>query len=232
MHFPTPLLPGRLLSRYKRFFADVELDSGGTVTAHCTNTGSLLTCKEPGSRAWVSRADNPNRKLQYTWELVQSGETLAGINTNLANRLAEEAVQAGRIPELSAWPEVKREVRYGRNSRIDLLLSGDGLPPCYVEVKNVTMGREGVAAFPDAVSTRAAKHMAELADQVREGHRAAVLFVVQRMDCRVVTAADDIDPAYGRALREAAEAGVQVLAWQADVSPEGIELVKALPVEL
>jgi sugar fermentation stimulation protein A len=232
MKFETPLLRGRFLRRYKRFFADVELDSGETITAHTPNTGSLLTCKEPGSLAYVSGNDNPKRKLRYTWELVKSGRSLVGVNTALANLLAAEAIGAGLIPELRGYPDLRREVRYGTNSRVDLLLEGDGRAPCYVEVKNVSMGREGVAAFPDAVSQRAGKHMRELAAQVRAGNRAAVLFVVQRGDCRTFTAADDIDPTYGESLRAAAAAGVMVLAWQARVSPREIRLVKALPVEL
>lgn len=232
MKFPTPLLRGRFQVRYKRFFADILLDSGELITAHTPNTGSMLTCKEPGSLAYVSTTDNPNRKLKYTWELVRSGKALVGVNTAWANGLAAEAIRAGRIPELRGYPSLRREVNYGTGSRIDWLLEGDGRPPCYVEVKNVTLGRDGVASFPDAVSVRAAKHMAELAAQVRAGNRAAVLFVVQRSDCEVMTAADDIDPAYGVALREAAGAGVLVLAWRAQISPKQIRLVEPLPVRL
>ena len=232
MKFPTPLLRGRFQARYKRFFADILLDSGELITAHTPNTGSMLTCKEPGSLAYVSTNDNPNRKLKYTWELVRSGKALVGVNTAWANGLAAEAIRAGRIPELRGYPSLRREVNYGTGSRIDWLLEGDGRPPCYVEVKNVTLGRDGVASFPDAVSVRAAKHMAELAAQVRAGNRAAVLFVVQRTDCEVMTAADDIDPAYGIALREAAGAGVLVLAWRARISPKQIRLVEPLPVKL
>jgi len=192
----------------------------------------MRTCLEPDAEAWVSRSDNPKRKLAYTWELVRAGGGLVGVNTSLANGLAAEAIGAGRIPELAGYGTLRREVRYGTNSRVDLLLEdGDG-PPCWVEVKNVSMGREGVAAFPDAVSTRAAKHMAELAAQVRAGQRAAVLFVVQRMDCARFVPADDIDPTYGEALRRAAAAGVAVLAWQADVTPQGIALAQPLPVGL
>jgi len=232
VRFPTPLLPGVFLRRYKRFFADIALDSGETVTAHTPNTGTLRTCNDPGALAYVSESDNPRRKLRYTWELVQSGAGLAGVNTSLANALAEEAVRAGRIPALRGYASLRREVRYGGNSRVDLLLEDGARPPCYVEVKNVSMGRAGVAAFPDAVSARAARHMAALAGEVRAGNRAAVLFVVQRMDCARLEPADDIDPAYGRALREAAAAGVEVLAWQAEVSPAAIDLVAPLPVRL
>ena len=232
MEFPTPLLKGVFLRRYKRFFADIRLESGEEVTAHTPNTGTMRTCSDPEAEAYISRSDNPKRKLQYTWELVRSGDSLVGVNTGLANRLAEEAVSAGRIPDLSGYETVRREVRYGQNSRIDLLLEGGEAPPCYLEVKNVSMGREGVASFPDAVSVRAAKHMGELAERVRAGDRAAVLFVVQRMDCEVFTPADDIDPTYGEALREAVGVGVQALAWRADVSPRAITLSAPLPVKL
>jgi len=232
VRFPTPLLPGVFLRRYKRFFADIALDSGETVTAHTPNTGTLRTCTDAGALAYVSTSDNPRRKLRYTWELVQSGPGLVGVNTALANALAEEAVRAGRIPALRGYGALRREVCYGANSRVDLLLEDEARPPCYLEVKNVSMGRAGVAAFPDAVSARASRHMAELVAQVRAGRRAAVLFAVQRMDCDRFEPADDIDPAYGRALREAAAAGVEVLAWRAEVSPAGIELVAPLPVRL
>jgi sugar fermentation stimulation protein A len=232
MRFAQPLLPGKFLRRHKRFFADIALESGETVTAHTPNTGTLLTCTEAGALAYVSRSDAPTRKLKYTWELVQSGPGLVGVNTILANALAAEALRAGRIPELAGAERIRREVRYGNNSRVDLLLEHPDGPPCYVEVKNVSLGRDGVAAFPDAVSARAARHMAELTAQVRAGNRAAVLFVVQRMDCGRFTPADDIDPGYGKALRAAVRAGVAVLAWRAEVSPLGIELVAALPVDL
>ena len=232
MKFQTPLLRGKFLQRYKRFFADIELDSGEIITAHTPNTGTMLSCKDPGAEAYVSTNDNPKRKLKYTWELVASNGQLAGVNTGLANGLATEAIQEGLIPELTGYTNLRREVKYGQNSRVDILLEEEGKPPFYVEVKNVTLGREGVASFPDAVSTRAAKHMRELADQVREGSRAAVLFVVQRMDCQRFTAADDIDPAYGEILREAQQAGVMALAWQANISPTEIRLEKALPIDL
>ncbi len=232
MRFDPPLLRGRFQRRYKRFFADVVLDDGEAITAHTPNTGTMLTCKDPGALAYVSPANNPKRKLRYTWELVQSGEVLVGVHTGRANDLAEEAICKGVITELQGYPTLRREVRYGQNSRIDILLQGDGRPDCYVEIKNVTLVRDGVALFPDAVTARGAKHMAELAAMVREGCRAAVLFVVQRQDCDSFTPADAIDPAYGSALRDAVGQGVEALAYQAIVTPEELRLARALPVVL
>lgn len=232
MKFPCPLLRGTMLQRYKRFLVDVRLDSGETITAHTPNPGSMLTCLEPGSPAYISRADNPKRKLSYTWELATSAGSLVGVNTGLANLLAAEAIAGGLIPELAGYGSLRREVRYGENSRVDILLEETGRPRHYVEVKNVSMGREGLAGFPDSISVRGTKHMRELAAQVRGGHEATVLFVVQREDCPRFAPADDIDPAYGEALRDAAAAGVGVLAWRARVSPEKIVLAEPLPVEL
>ena len=232
MIFDPPLQRGVFLRRYKRFFADIRLEGGEEITAHTPNTGTMRTCLEPETPAWVSRSDNPKRKLAHTWELGTSAGALVGVNTHRANALAAEAIGAGQIPALGGYATIRREVRYGENSRIDLLLEDGPQAPCYVEIKNVSMGREGMAAFPDAVSERARKHMGELAAQVAAGNRAAVLFVVQRGDCARFTPADDIDPAYGEALRQAAAAGVGVLAWACDVTPEGITLARELPVEL
>ena len=224
MDFPEPLLAGVLLRRYKRFLADVRLDNGEEVTAHCTNTGSLRTCAEPGWRVAISRAHNPKRKLPFTWELVHNGQLWIGINTHLANKLAEEAIRKGWIPELADWPILQRERAYGKNSRIDILLE-DGDQRCYVEVKNVTLlGDDGCICFPDAVTERGRKHLAELSDMVREGHRAAMLYVIQRGDGTSFRAAHEIDPAYAAAVTEAMAAGVEILAYRVDVSLQGIEL--------
>lgn len=232
MDFPEPLLLGTLLRRYQRFLADVRLDSGETVTAHCTNTGSLRTCCEPGWRVALSRAHNLNRKLAYTWELVHNGAIWIGINTHLANRLAEEAIRQGWIPELAGWPELQRERRYGENSRIDLLLL-DGERLCYVEVKNVTLlGGDGSVCFPDAVTERGRKHLGELTRMVEAGHRAVMLYVVQRSDGSHFRPAYEIDPAYAAALAEALAAGVEAYAYQARVGLSGIELRDPLPVHL
>jgi len=234
MRFPTPLLRGRLVRRYKRFLADVELDGGGAVTAHCANPGSMLGLTEPGAEVWLSPAANPARKLKYTWELVRAGDGLVGINTGHPNALAAEAIAAGRIPELAGYPELRREVRYGRNSRIDILLEGaDEGPPCHVEIKNVHLSRRGgVAEFPDSVTARGAKHLAELGDVVRAGGRAVMLYLVQRGDCGRFAIASDIDPAYDAALKTALDQGVEALCYACAVTTEGIEVTKPLPLDL
>jgi sugar fermentation stimulation protein A len=191
-----------------------------------------MGCAEPGSRAWVSRQDKPTRKLKYTWEIAESAGTLVGVHTGRANLLAREAIEAGAIAELAGYARVRCEVRYGENSRIDLLLESEGRPPCYVEVKNVTLARRGVAAFPDAVTARGAKHLRELMACVAGGARAAMLFVVQRGDCRAFAPADEIDPMYGETLRRAAAQGVLILAYRARVSPRELSLERSLPVRL
>ena len=233
MKFTTPLIEGRLEKRYKRFFADVTLDSGTTVTAHCANTGAMAGIKEPGLRVWLSPADNPKRKLKYTWEIVEAQDTLIGTLPARANELAEAAVLDGRILELGGYGSLRREVKYGENSRIDLLLEDDHRPPCWVEVKNVHWMRQpSLAEFPDGVTARGAKHLNELAAKARSGERAVQLFVVQRDDCDRLRPADDLDPVYGKTLREAAAAGVEVLAYACTVSTDGIEISRSMRVEL
>ena len=237
MRLPSPLLPGRLIRRYKRFLADIALDSGEVVVAHCPNPGSMLGLADPGMRVWVSSAAAPGRKLAYRWELVApSGERpadLVGINTGRPNRLAQEAIEAARIPELQGYPKLRREVRYGADSRLDLLLDGDGQPPCYVEVKSVTLSRRpGIAEFPDAVTRRGAKHLAALQAAAAEGARSVMLFLVQRQDCTGLAVAADIDPAYGRALESALSDGVEALGYRCAVSPAAIEVDRAVPLML
>ncbi|MCG5497132.1 DNA/RNA nuclease SfsA [Ectothiorhodospira variabilis] len=234
MILPAPLIPGTLQRRYKRFLADVTLDDGQEITAHCPNTGSMMGCMEPGARVWLSRSDDPKRKCPHTWELVQAREgVLVGIHTGRSNALVEEAIRSGHLPTLANPTELRREVRYGRNrSRIDLLLTLDDTP-CYVEVKNVTAAVDnGVALFPDAVSTRGTRHLQELMAMVEEGHRAALVFCVQREDVTRVRPADEIDPDYGHWLRRAAESGVEILALGARVSTRDITLHRTLPVDL
>lgn len=228
-----PLVAGQLLGRRQRFLADVKLGDGETVVAHCANTGSMLGCREPGNRVWLSAAADPKRKLAWTWELVEAQPgVIVGIHTGRSNGLVEEAIAAGRIPALAGYAGLRREVRYGaENSRIDLLLEDAGRPSCYVEVKNVTAAvADGVALFPDAVSARASKHLRELAAMVAAGKRAAIVFCCQRGDVHEVRPADAIDPAYGRALRAAIAAGVEAYALAGRVAPEEIVLDRMVPV--
>lgn len=212
MILPSPLLSGRLIRRYKRFFADVILEDGREVTAHCPNTGTMLGVAEPDSEVWLSVSDNPKRKLPYTWEIVRADGALVGINPLNANRVVAAALEAGTVPDLDQYGTVRREVKYGEGSRIDFLLTEPDLPDCYVEVKNVHLVRQsGLAEFPDAVTSRGAKHLAELSKVKAAGNRALMLFLVQRGDCDRFQAAADIDPAYDAALESALGAGVEVL---------------------
>ncbi len=231
MEFEQTLLPGRLLRRYKRFLADVELDDGEQVTAHTPNTGSMLGCAEPGSRVWLSISQNPARKYRYSWELVETLDgIMVGINTGLSNHLVEDAIRDGTVSELAGYSAIRREVRYGaENSRIDLLLEDDG-PPCFVEVKNVTLVERGTSYFPDAVSARGSKHLRELAEMVRQGGRGVIFFCIQRQDAVELCPADHIDAVYGQTLRHALRAGVEALAYRAAVTTTGIRLVQGVPV--
>jgi sugar fermentation stimulation protein A len=231
MLFPSRLIRGTLVRRYKRFLADVRLPNGEMVTAHCTNTGSMLGCNEPGSVVYLSLSPNKGRKLAYTWEMIQIKRTWIGINTFHPNRLVAEAIEAGAIPELRGYEVVRREVKVSAHSRLDLCLDGQS-GSCYVEVKNVTMSFDGAAAFPDAVSDRATKHLRELIRLKRKGHRAAIVFVIQRADCKHFRPADEIDPEYGRWLRKAASAGVEILPYAAKVTPKGILLAEKIATRL
>ena len=230
MQFPSTLERGVLLRRYKRFLADVELDSGEQLTAHCPNTGAMTGCAEPGSPVWLSRSDSITRKYPHTWELVETSTGLACIHSARANQVVTEAIEAGFVAELAGYPEVRREVKYGRGSRADILLS-DATRRCYVEVKSVTLCLEdGCGAFPDAVSTRAAKHLAELQAVVENGDRAVIFFCVFHTGIQRVRAAAEIDPAYDAALQSALAAGVEAMAWQAKITPEEIVLQRELPI--
>jgi sugar fermentation stimulation protein A len=231
MNFPFPLIPGTLIQRYKRFLADVRLDSGEIVTAHCANTGSMTGCNIPGSPVLLSASDRPGRKYPFTWELVHVDGGWVGINTAYPNRLVEEAVHAGTVAELQGYASLRREVPYGGNSRIDLLLEGSS-GCCYVEVKNVTLVEGGRALFPDAVTLRGQKHLRELEEVVRNGSRGIIFFVVQRGDADVVAPADCIDPHYGELLRRAVSFGVEALAYRALVTPETIVIKERLQVYL
>ncbi len=232
MKLPSPLIGGRLIKRYKRFLADVELDDGSVITAHCANPGSMLGLKEPGTEVWLSKSDNPKRKLAYSWELASVEGVLVGINTAYPNRIVEEGILTGRIEALAGYESLRREVRYGQNSRIDLLLETPGRPPAYVEVKNVhLMRREGVAEFPDAVTTRGAKHLRELSAMVAEGNRAAMVYLVQYPSARRFCLADDIDPGYARAFAEAHTSGVEAYVYVCDISTEEIVVRKQIPFD-
>jgi len=231
VRFPSPLIPGTLLRRYKRFFVDVKLESGRMVTAHCANSGSLLGCKAPGSAVLLSHQPAPGRMLKYTWEMVRVGRIWVGVNTMHPNRLVEEAIARGVIGELQGYDRIRREVRINPQSRLDFCLER-GRKRCYVEVKNVTLGVDGVAAFPDAVTERGTKHLRELIRLQRKGHRTALVFVVQRGDCATFRPADEVDPFYGRWLRKAAAVGVEILPYQARVTPRGITLSRRLPLIL
>ena len=232
LNYPSPLIPAILLRRYKRFLADVAFADDVRATVHCPNTGSMLGCNTPGSRVWLSRSENPKRKYPCTWELVEVRPgTLVGINTSLPNQLVHEAMVQGRLPELGAIDSVRREVRFGREgSRVDLLVEGErGFT--YVEVKNVTAAvNDGIAVFPDAVTTRGSRHLRELMGVVEDGHSAALVFCVQREDVREVRPADHIDPEYGATLRAALAAGVEVIALRATVRIKGIELTHSIPL--
>ncbi|WP_298818066.1 DNA/RNA nuclease SfsA [uncultured Roseibium sp.] len=234
MKFSAPLVSGRLVKRYKRFLADVILDGdGGAVTAHCANPGSMLGLKEPGSKVWLSLSDNPKRKLKYSWEVIEADGALVGINTSHPNKLVEEALADGRIDALKEFKTLRREVKYGKNSRIDVLLEAENGAKTYVEVKNVhLMRKSGLAEFPDSVTARGAKHLAELADMVAEGHRAAMVFLVQRPDCDRLSLAGDIDPVYSAAFETARTAGVETYAIGCDVRLDGIDAVKPVEIEI
>lgn len=234
MEFESPLLEGRLQKRYKRFLADVRLNDGTLVTAHCPNTGAMTGCMDSGSRVWLRHSDNPKRKLAYSWELLETA-TGAGvcIHSARANGLLEEALQTERVPELAGYSELRREVRYGvEKSRTDFLLHY-GETPCYVEVKSVTLlAEDGIGLFPDAVSERGTRHLRELIEVKRSGARAVLCFVVMHEGISQVQPADDIDPLYGETLRRAQQEGVEILAYGASIKPEALELTRALPVVL
>ncbi|OUR78090.1 sugar fermentation stimulation protein SfsA [Alphaproteobacteria bacterium 46_93_T64] len=227
MKFPTPLIQGTLIKRYKRFLSDVTLENGEVVVAHCANSGSMMGLKEEGFKVWLSISDNPKRKLKYSWELVDTGTALAGINTAHPNKIVADCITDGRIPELTGYDTLKREVKYGKNSRIDIFLQSENKPDCYVEVKNVTLLREeGLAEFPDSVTARGTKHLQELSDMVAEGHRAVMFYLVQRDDCTSFKVASDIDPTYAEALKKARAAGVEIFCYDCKISPQEIEVQK------
>jgi len=235
MRFASPLIPATLIRRYKRFLADVTLGSGEEITAHVANPGAMTGLDAPGSRIWLSKSDNAKRKLPYSWELVEAdfgtGPELVGVNTGHPNLLVAEALAAQAIPDLAGYTSVRREVKYGKNSRIDFLLESEGRPPCYVEIKNVHLMRAAsLAEFPDCVTARGATHLDELSAVAAGGARAFMLFVIQIGSTERFSLARDIDPAYGAAFDRARNMGVAALAWKCAIAREGIEVAEQVPI--
>ena len=230
MDFPQPLAHGQLVNRYKRFFADVLLDDGAEITAHCPNPGAMLGLNTPGLRVWLSRSDNPKRKLAHTLELVEIDGGLVGVNTMLPNRLVAEALATDAIPELTGYAVHRREVKYGANSRVDFLLTHPDRAPCWLEIKNCHLSRApGLAEFPDCVAARSSKHLRELEAMVAAGDRAVALFVVQRTDCQAFSACHELDPTFAAGLDRAADAGVEVLIYGCDMTTGGVAIARPLP---
>ncbi|MBA4789123.1 MAG: DNA/RNA nuclease SfsA [Rhizobiales bacterium] len=235
MRFPEPLVPARLVRRYKRFLADVVLEDGRETVAHVANSGAMTGLAVPGSRVWLSPARTPGRKLAFGWEMVEAdfgaGPELVGVNTMHPNLLVAEAIREGRVPELAGYQSLRREVKYGVNSRIDLLLEGEGRAPCYVEVKNVHLIRHpGLTEFPDCVTARGTKHLVELAAMAQGGARAVMVYLSQIGSASSIALARDIDPAYGRAFDLAREAGVEALGLICALDLEGITVARAVPM--
>jgi sugar fermentation stimulation protein A len=229
MIFKNPLIPGKLIKRYKRFLADVELESGEIITAHCPNSGSMKTCQTPGWRVLLSYHDVPTRKYKYTWEMVHNGACWIGINTGIPNQIVADAISENKIDSLLGYPEIKREVKYGKNSRIDIYLQNDR-EICYTEVKNVTLvEKDNYYYFPDSVTERGRKHLYELLEMVKRGHRAVMFYVIQRSDGTIFKPASHIDPAYAESLKEVHNKGVEILVYQAEVTPESIDIKDEIP---
>ena len=230
MKFEKPLTHGRLIKRYKRFLADVKLDSGEIITAHCTNSGTMKSCLEDNAEVYLTPVNDPKRKTKFTWEMIKINNDWIGINTENPNKLAFEAVKNGKIEKLKGYTEVKREVKFD-DSRFDVMARNE-YETCFIEVKNVTLKEEYYALFPDAVTTRGKKHLETLIKVKEQGMRAVMLYVIQRMDVSIFAPAIEIDPEYAKTLKKAYEKGVEIIPIQAKVTPEKIELIKELPFEL
>jgi sugar fermentation stimulation protein A len=235
MRFPAPLIPATLVRRYKRFLADVVLDTGEGLTVHVANPGAMTGLAAPGARVWLSRSADPRRKLAYSWELVEvdfgTGKEFVGVNTAHPNPLVAAAIAQGAIAELAGYASIRREVKYGRNSRVDFVLADPARPPCYVEVKNVHLMRTpGLAEFPDAVTARGARHLDELAEVVAGGGRAVMLYLIQICSASRFALARDIDPAYGKAFDRARTGGVEAIAYRCTVLSEGLDVAAAVPI--
>ncbi len=234
------LITGRLIKRYKRFLADVQLETGETVTAHCPNTGAMTACSTPGQRVYLSSHDHPGRKLKYTWEFIQMPTSLVGVNTILPNKLVRHAMETGQLTAFADYDEVRAEVRAGRHHRLDLMATKTGSAPCYIEIKNCSLVTDGIACFPDAVTMRGRDHLIILQQLASDGCRAVIFFLINRMDAVLFKPADDIDPAYGRELRQARKNGVEIMCYDVSIAlknetrtgPNRISLRRTLPCEL
>ena len=234
MRFQTELVPATLIRRYKRFLADCRLEDGREITAHCANPGSMMGLAEPGMRVWLEPNNDPKKKLKFGWRLVEHGNGhFTGVDTSVPNRALRAALVAGEVQGLEAYSPVRPEQKYGENSRIDFLLQGDGLPDAYVEVKSVTLSRTpGLAEFPDSVTARGAKHLNELAHVVQAGHRAIMLYLVQRTDCTRFTLAGDIDPAYATAYAAARNAGVETLCLGTYITSQAVKVAEPIDIDI
>ncbi|MBC8185031.1 DNA/RNA nuclease SfsA [candidate division KSB1 bacterium] len=218
MKFSLPLIPGTLIKRYKRFLADIKLEDGTIITAHCPNSGSMLTCNTPDSPLMLSYHNNPNRKYPYSWEMVKVNSSWVGINTMIPNKLVAQSIEEGLIPELTGYEKIITEIKVSQHSRLDLMLEKEN-ELCYIEIKNVSLVQDGVARFPDAVTKRGTKHLRELIKLKEDGNRAVIFFLIQRQDGKHFAPADNIDPEYGKMLREAVSKGVEILPYRAIVNP-------------
>jgi len=231
MRFATPLVSARLIRRYMRFLSDIELDDGTVVKAHCPNPGSMMGLKDDGVRVWIEGNNDPKKKLDWGWRLVELPDAFVGIDTGAANKIVAEAL-AGGIVGLDGYDSVRPEVKYREKSRVDFLLTGDGRRDCYLEVKSVTLSRKAsLAEFPDSVTARGAKHLGDLAAMVHQGHRAVLLFLVQRTDCMRVTLAADLDPTYVAAFKVAQAGGVEIMCFSCAISPDSITMAGQLPFD-
>ncbi|MCK5695463.1 MAG: DNA/RNA nuclease SfsA [Desulfobacula sp.] len=227
-----PLINGRLIKRYKRFLADVALETGEKVTAHCPNSGSMKGCAIPGSQVWLSQSDNPKRKYKYTWELIKVPQTMIGINTLVPNKLVKQAIENDLIKELSGYEHVRAEVKTSSHTRLDLLLENEAKEKCYVEIKNCTLVEEGMAMFPDAVTTRGQKHLDELERLVSQGHRGVIFFLIQRMDAKAFKPAAMIDKVYAEKLKKVVKNGVEIITRDTIIDTQVIRIRNAVPVYL
>ncbi len=227
-----PLITGRLIKRYKRFLADVELESGEKVTVHCPNSGSMKGCAVPGSQVWLSESDNPKRKYKYTWELIKIPQTMIGINTLVPNKLVKQSIENNLIKELSGYEHVRAEVKTSSHTRLDLLLESEAKEKCYVEIKNCTLVEEGMAMFPDAVTTRGQKHLDELEHLVSQGHRGVIFFLIQRMDARAFKPAEMIDKVYAEKLKKVVKNGVEIITRDTVIDTQVIRIRNVIPVHL